>query len=107
MNASVDNPCLACGACCKSYRVSFYWTEALPLPDTYTEQLTAHLSCMRGTNAARPHCVALGRGEAGPMACGVYEQRPQPCREVEIGDDKCRRARQLHGLAPLPAALPA
>ena len=23
-----DNPCLSCGACCMTYRVSFYWGDA-------------------------------------------------------------------------------
>ncbi|WP_020652594.1 YkgJ family cysteine cluster protein [Massilia niastensis] len=104
MSDSGNLPCLTCGACCKSYRVSFYWTEGLErgLPDGLTEQLTPHLSCMRGTNASRPYCIALGKGDAGPMACGVYAQRPQACREVEIGDEKCTRARGLHGLPAIP-----
>lgn len=98
-----DNPCLSCGACCMSFRVSFYWSETLEygLPESMTEQVTPHIACMAGTNASQPHCAALGKGDAGPMACGVYQQRPSPCREVSIGDDKCRRARALHGLPPL------
>lgn len=85
-----------------SFRVSFYWAEAPArgLPEALTEQVTPHIACMAGTNAYRPRCAALGTGTAGPMACGVYEQRPSPCREVAIGDDKCRRARALHGLPP-------
>ena len=100
MNAPADNPCLDCGACCKSFRVSFYWAEAPErgLPEAWTEQLTPHLSCMKGTNASDPYCVALGKGDAGPMACGVYAHRPSPCREVQVGDEKCARARGKHGL---------
>ena len=106
MSQASENPCLSCGACCMSFRVSFYWAEpgAGELPPTLTEQVTPHLLCMAGTNASRPRCAALGRGSAGPMACGVYEHRPSPCREVDIGDDKCTRARARHGLAPLPMA---
>jgi Fe-S-cluster containining protein len=98
-----DNPCLSCGACCRTYRVSFYWTEAMEskLPAHLTEQVTPHLSCMAGTNSKRPHCAALGRGDAGAMACGVYAQRPSPCREVQVGDDKCNQARARCGLATL------
>ena len=101
-----DNPCLDCGACCKSFRVSFYWAEGatLGLPDSLTEQLTPHIACMKGTNASQPHCAALGKGDAGPMACGVYPHRPSPCRDVEIGDEKCHRARALHGLASVEAS---
>ena len=106
MNATADNPCLDCGACCQSFRVSFYWAEAQErgLPEGWTEQVTPHLSCMKGTNASAPYCAALGKGDAGVMACGVYAHRPSPCREVEIGDEKCDRARAIHGLAPIEAA---
>ncbi|CAN7494023.1 YkgJ family cysteine cluster protein [Massilia sp. LjRoot122] len=98
-----DNPCLDCGACCKSFRVSFYWAEALErgMPEVMAEQLTPHLSCMKGTNASAPYCAALGKGDAGRMACGVYAHRPSPCREVQIGDEKCERARAKHGLPAL------
>lgn len=104
MSESSDNPCLTCGACCMSYRVSFYWAEAdaRGLPPELVEQVTPHLACLAGTNAAAPRCAALGTGPAGPMACGIYERRPEPCREVQPGDDKCRRARERHGFAPLP-----
>ena len=100
-----DNPCLHCGACCMSFRVSFYWGEAAAraLPEQLIAQVTPHIACMAGTNAAAPRCAALGLGTTGPMACGVYAQRPSPCHEVEIGDDKCTRARARHGLPPLAA----
>jgi uncharacterized protein len=89
-----------------SFRVSFYWAEpwAAKLPPGMTEQFTPHLACMAGTNARNPRCAALGRGSAGPMACGVYEDRPSPCREVQIGDEKCARARTRHKLVPLAVA---
>lgn len=105
-----DNPCLDCGACCMSYRVSFYWAdgEARGLPAALTEQLNPFLVCMAGTNTARPRCAALQGTVGGPVACAVYEQRPEPCREVQPGDEKCRRARGRHGLSPLHAStLPA
>lgn len=100
MTDSTDNPCLSCGACCKTFRVSFYWAEAdeRALPATLTEQVTPHIACMAGTNASKPHCAALGKGDAGPMACGVYASRPSPCREVQVGDDKCTKARAHHAL---------
>ena len=34
-------------------------------------------------------------------ACGIYEWRPNPCRELEPGSDGCERARARHGLPPL------
>lgn len=107
MHGPNDNPCLACGACCASFRVSFYWGEAasLGLPDALTEQVTPHIACMAGTNASRPRCAAL-RGEiGGPVSCGAYGMRPSPCREVMPGDAKCARARALHGFPVLHSGL--
>lgn len=104
MSAENDNPCLACGACCMSYRVSFYWAEAdvRGLPLALTEQVNPHYACMAGTNAARPRCAALQGVPGGAVACGVYPLRPSPCREVEPGDAKCNSARARHGMPPLP-----
>jgi Fe-S-cluster containining protein len=104
--SDTSNPCLACGACCMSYRVSFYWAEAEArgLPAGLTEQVNAFYSCMAGTNASQPRCAALQGPPGGPVACSVYKQRPDTCREVQVGDDKCTRARARHGLAPLAAS---
>lgn len=103
MTDTSANPCLSCGACCMTYRVSFYWADAdaRGLPATLTERVNAHLSCMAGTNAKAPRCAALSAGPGGEVSCSVYAQRPEPCREVQIGDDKCRHARARHGLAAL------
>lgn len=100
MSDDISNPCLDCGACCMSYRVSFYWAEAEArgLPAAFTEQLTPFHACMAGTHARRPRCVALQGTAGGPVHCSVYEQRPDPCREVQVGDAKCVQARALHGL---------
>ena len=106
------NPCLDCGACCAFYRVSFYWAEAElflggTVPAELTTQLNPHLAAMRGTEAKPTRCVALqGRiGEA--VACGIYEHRPSPCRELMPAwldgeaSPKCDKARAAHGLPPL------
>lgn len=97
------NVCQQCGACCAFFRVSFYWAEAtqLGLPDSYLEQVNAHLACMAGTNRATPRCHAL-HGEVGQrVTCGVYTTRPSPCRELQPGDEQCNKARAGHGLAPI------
>jgi len=99
------NPCVRCGACCATYRVSFYWSEAEAngLPAALTEKLSPWTSCMAGTNRPAPRCLAL-RGEIGAdIACSVYTQRPSPCRELQAGDEQCHRARAHHGLPPLSA----
>lgn len=98
-----SNPCMACGACCAAFRVSFYWAEAeaTGLPPDMMQPLNAVMACMAGTNQASPRCAAL-EGKIGVrVACGTYEQRPSPCRGVDVGDEKCSKARARHGLAPL------
>lgn len=109
------HPCLQCGACCATFRVAFYWTEAEPhlggrVPQHLSAKLDAHRLVMRGTETGQSRCVAL-RGEIGAdTACGIYEQRPSPCRALvpayENGEasPQCDRARIAHGLAPLTPA---
>jgi Fe-S-cluster containining protein len=92
--------CQRCGACCAAYRVSFYWAEAevLGLPPDLVQPLTPVLACLAGTNQAQPHCAALDGRVGESVACRAYAQRPSPCRELQAGDDQCRRARARHGL---------
>lgn len=102
-NVIPNNPCISCGACCAHFRVSFYWaeSEAKGLAVELTEQINSFFSCMKGTNQAAPRCAALS-GEIGEqVACSVYEQRPEACKEVQSGDEKCNIARLRHGLPPL------
>jgi Fe-S-cluster containining protein len=107
------NPCLACGACCAAFRVSFYWAESdLALGNSVPAELTcqvAPLVCaMRGTDQPHPWCVAL-RGNVGlGVRCAIYERRPSVCREVvpsgqnERANYWCDRARAAWGLPPIP-----
>ncbi len=100
--AAADNPCLRCGACCASFRVSFYWAEAAErgLPEDLYEPITPTLACMKGTHSKSPRCVAL-TGEVGQqVGCTAYAHRPAPCHEVQIGDSQCLKARARHGLPP-------
>ncbi|MFO7306731.1 MAG: YkgJ family cysteine cluster protein [Gammaproteobacteria bacterium] len=94
------NPCLQCGACCATYRVSFYWAEAEQrgLPDDLIEQISPWHACMAGTGQPEPRCRALAGTIGESVSCLVYPQRPEPCRELQPGDDKCVRARRRHGL---------
>lgn len=97
------NPCVTCGACCAAYRVSFYWSEAdaKGLPEQLTEQVNHFYSCMAGTNRPQPHCQALAGQVGQQVACSVYAQRPETCKEVQVGDEKCNGARLKYGLPPL------
>lgn len=104
--AADPGPCQSCGACCAAYRVSFYWAEAeaLGLPAHLVRQRDPWQACLAGTERPAPHtrCQALD-GEIGVrVSCSVYAARPEPCRQVSVGDDQCRRARSMHGLGPWP-----
>ena len=107
----IDNPCISCGACCAYFRVSFYWAESAEaggkVPQALTEQVTPFLSCMQGTNARAPRCVAL-EGEIGKsVSCSIYLDRPGTCREFDpsgldgVSNEACDRARAHYGLPPL------
>jgi uncharacterized protein len=105
MSESRDHPCLACGACCASFRVDFAVEELDSngghVPDGLAAEVTSFTCRMRGTDHARPRCAAL-TGQLGQhVACGIYEWRPSPCREFEAGSSACDAARARHGLTPL------
>jgi Fe-S-cluster containining protein len=97
------SPCQHCGACCASFRVSFYFAEAQAnhLPEDYVERINERFSCMAGTNTAAPRCEALAGTIGENVACRVYAARTSPCREVQPGDAQCLKARAKHGLPPL------
>jgi len=114
--AAIDNPCTSCGACCATFRVSFYWREGDTaggtVPTALTESLPPHRLCMAGTNAAAPRCIALA-GQVGDAAqCTIYANRPSPCREFQrhgedgADNEACTRARARYGLPPLPLESP-
>jgi Fe-S-cluster containining protein len=98
--------CVACGACCATFRVSFYWaeTDAHPegfVPKDLTYPLTPHLSCMQGTEKSPVRCVAL-EGEIGKsVGCRIYPNRSSTCREFEAGSEECNRARAKYGLSSI------
>lgn len=104
----MSQACQTCGACCASFRVSFYWgeTDQHPegrVPQALTESISPSRVAMRGTHARQPRCVAL-QGEVGQAVnCGIYAQRSSTCREFEAGSPRCADARARHGLPPLPA----
>ena len=108
------NPCIACGACCASFRVDFardeLQSEGGHVPDGLAVEVTDSTCRMRGTDHARPRCAALVGTVGERASCGIYEWRPGPCREFGMlaplgrGDEACSRARARHGLPPLEAA---
>jgi hypothetical protein len=74
--------CAACGACCRTLRVSFYHGEIAgpwggSVPAELTLPLTPHIVCMKGTEFGNGPCIALT--DAG--RCAIYDRRPSTCRE--------------------------
>lgn len=105
----MSHPCLSCGACCASFRVSFYWaeTDAHPggsVPETLTVPVTPHRVAMRGTELQPVRCIALQGSVGEDASCGIYAQRSTTCREFSFGDERCHDARNRHGLAALTPA---
>jgi len=104
---------MSCGACCASFRVSFYWAEttdatANGVPAELTEKVSALRCAMRGTAEDPLRCIAL-RGNVGVQVhCTIYERRSSTCREFAVAwaqgqsNEICDSARLRHGLTPLP-----
>lgn len=109
-----DNACLSCGACCAAFRVSFDRMELDEqggrVPAGLVDYENDTLCRLRGTDYARPRCVALVGRIGESVRCGIYAERPGPCREFAplaehgIFPAACNRARSRHGLPPLPVA---
>ncbi len=101
-----DPVCTECGACCASFRVDFSVHELDSLggsvPDGLTVEVTDSTCRMRGTDHVPTRCAALTGRIGERVGCGIYEWRPNPCRELEPGSVGCHRARLRHGLPPLP-----
>ena len=95
-----QDACLSCGACCAYFRVSFYWAEGIPMPEHYTEPVTSVYSCMAGTNQKNPRCVALEGTIGEQVSCGMYELRSTTCKEVQVADAQCNKARIAHNMLP-------
>jgi hypothetical protein len=101
-----NESCQQCGACCASYRVSFYWaeTDEAPggrVPASLTEKLDPYQACMRGTIGEPIRCIALSGMVGESVKCNIYEWRPSPCHDLLAGSDGCNRARIRWGLEPL------
>lgn len=101
-------PCTACGACCAAYRVDFSRHElddaGGAVPGGLAVEVTDTLVRLRGTDHTPPRCAALVGRIGVQAACGIYEWRPGPCRELEPGGEACERARARHRLPPLDRA---
>jgi len=77
------------------------------VPARLADEETRSTVRMRGTDYARPRCIALIGRVGESVSCGIYSERPSPCREfgarasIGICEEACNRARAQHGLPPL------
>lgn len=107
------NVCIECGACCATFRASFYWAETtMGKPDGVPEELVDKLNdfrvVMKGTNQPEPRCIAL-KGEIGcSVGCTIHPNRASVCRDFpgsyEDGvtrNERCDQARARFGLPAL------
>ncbi|WP_082191431.1 YkgJ family cysteine cluster protein [Cellvibrio sp. pealriver] len=111
MSSHFESPCLTCGACCASFRVSFYWGECQSaggtVPDELIMKVTPHHVCMKGTEKSPVHCAALVGMPGERVSCSIYENRSSTCREFDIWNEDgtvneaCTRAREIYGLIPI------
>lgn len=76
-------------------------TQGGSVPEGLTVEVTDTTCRMRGTDHVPTRCAALTGTLGQAVACGIYEWRPNPCRELEPYSDGCTRARLRHGLPPL------
>ncbi len=108
----MSNPCLACGACCAKFRVSFYWRDADDetsggVPLILTEDLSEMKRIMKNTGGTNPRCAALVGNIGESVRCVIYDKRPGVCRDFMpsyqfgVPETACDNARASHGLPPL------
>lgn len=105
------SPCLDCGACCATFKVSFHWSELASaggtVPNEWTAQVNPHRNCMQGTQKKSPRCTALQGVIGEAVSCAIYVDRPSPCRDFNHAlaagpyNEFCDKARLKHGLFPL------
>ncbi len=97
--------CQRCGACCANFRVDFSIYEldenGGPVPSGLTVPVNGNTCRMRGTDHVPIRCAALVGQIGQRISCGIYEWRPNPCREFIEGSEACNRARARHELPPI------
>jgi uncharacterized protein len=104
--------CLTCGACCATYRVSFYagecdyQAEGL-VPTELVTPITPFMVCMQGTEKNPSRCVALQGTIGESIHCSIYANRSSTCRNFAAGSEACISARIKHGLVHQFEVIPA
>lgn len=66
------------------------------MPDDHVESISPVYACMTGTNQKNPRCIALGGTIGEQVSCNMYQARSSSCKQVQIADSHCNKARLAH-----------
>ena len=92
--------CQSCGACCAYSR---NWPRFTLEDDETLARIPAAFvdPSERGMKCDGERCSAL-QGKVGvATSCGVYDVRPEVCRDCLPGDAECLKARKRFGLSTI------
>jgi hypothetical protein len=96
--------CLTCGACCAFlFAVGVKLTDETPPENIWNvtdESGEFIIDAYLTRDAKTLFCTALKKTAGEKMVCGIYERRPQVCRNFEAGSDKCHAIRRIYGFEP-------
>lgn len=96
--------CLTCGACCTfMFAVGVNATDLAPTEFVWNvtdESGDIIVDSYLKRDEETLFCAALKTTADGKMPCGIYERRPQTCRNFEAGSDKCHALRRIYGYEP-------
>lgn len=92
--------CVSCGRCCHHgpHTVSLLESDEARMDESTLRRLTVLMDkppYFRFIRNEGHHCGALDTSVEGQFPCGIYQVRPQGCREVEPGSPCCLEARAL------------
>lgn len=106
--AGADYDCRRCGACCLAAVATDGYValaddeaarlRALALPVVSMKEMLYLGTQEYDGPGGGCACVAFDGAPGFPSGCVIYEDRPEKCRQFEMGSVACRRARLRVGL---------
>lgn len=90
--------CTTCGACCREAFDAVEIAPDDPFVRLHPDLVIRTPFGKTGVRRDGSRCACLMGGGEAPYHCTVYGDRPQTCRDVEVGGEACRWARERLGL---------